>query len=45
LLKETDEPIAEIGARVGLTDPFYFSRLFRQLVGMPPRLYRQTYGG
>lgn len=43
LLKETDETIAEIAAQVGLVDPFYFSRLFRQLVGMPPSHYRETY--
>lgn len=43
LLKEGDESIAEVGARVGLEDPFYFSRLFRQLVGMPPSQYRATY--
>lgn len=43
LLKETDHSIAEIAALVGFADPFYFSRLFRQLVGMPPRHYRDTY--
>jgi transcriptional regulator GlxA family with amidase domain len=45
LLKETDGTIREIGARVGLSDPFCFSRLFRQLVGMPPSRYRETYRG
>jgi AraC-like DNA-binding protein len=43
LLKETDASIAEIGDRVGLDDPFYFSRLFRQHVGMPPSQYRAVY--
>ena len=42
LLKETDHTIAEIAALVGLADPFYFSRMFRHLVGMPPRQYRDT---
>ena len=29
-------PVAEVSARVGFTDPLYFSRLFKSKVGVPP---------
>jgi len=32
--------IAEIAANVGIDNPFYFSRLFRKVMGCPPREYR-----
>jgi AraC-like DNA-binding protein len=40
LLDTTDLPVADIGRRVGLDDPFYFSRQFRRTHGMSPRAYR-----
>ncbi|HEY8454417.1 MAG TPA: AraC family transcriptional regulator [Actinopolymorphaceae bacterium] len=40
LLQTTDLGIAEIGRRVGFTDPAYFSRVFRRLEGMTPTQYR-----
>ena len=35
LLADTDLPIGEIARRVGMSDPGYFSRLFRNTHGMP----------
>ena len=36
LLAETDLNIAEVSREVGYQDPKYFSRVFKNLVGMPP---------
>lgn len=41
LLRSSDQPIAEIGTRVGFSDATYFSRTFRQHIGYSPRQYRQ----
>lgn len=41
LLDTTDLPVAEIGRRVGMDDPFYFSRRFRLTHGMAPTVYRE----
>lgn len=41
LLAETDLTIAEVGRRVGVPDPFYFSRLFRRLRGVTASAHRQ----
>lgn len=43
LLKATDAPLAEIGARVGFPDPFYFSRVFSRHQGLAPATYRRLY--
>ncbi len=40
LLRE-DRAIADIAAELGITDPYYFSRLFRSRVGMGPRAFRR----
>jgi AraC-like DNA-binding protein len=37
LLRGSALPVAEIAARCGFADPFYFSRMFRQAFGMAPR--------
>jgi AraC family transcriptional regulator of arabinose operon len=42
LLGETDLPIHEIGDRVGVPDPYTFSRTFSRCVGMSPQRYRKT---
>lgn len=42
LLAETDLTIKMIAHRVGYSDVYYFSRHFRQLVGVPPALYRKS---
>ena len=40
LLADTDLPIQEVARRVGITDPGYFSRLFRRTHGTTPRSWR-----
>lgn len=40
LLKETGLSISEIAYRTGFTNPFHFSRRFRQRFGQNPRLWR-----
>lgn len=34
-------PVAEVGRRVGIDDPYYFSKLFRKIVGMSPLEHRK----
>ena len=41
LLDLTDRGVKQIAAAVGLTDPYYFSRLFKQMMGLSPTKYRQ----
>ena len=41
LLLSGHEPLHDIAARVGLTDVYYFSRLFKKIVGIAPSLYRR----
>lgn len=43
LLCETDLPVAEIAARTGFYDEFYFSRVFKREKGIPPSRFRDTY--
>ena len=40
LLDTTGLTVREIGFRVGFEDPYYFSRMFRKLMGQSPRQYR-----
>jgi AraC-like DNA-binding protein len=40
-LDATEEPVARIAETVGFTDQFYFSRVFRKVIGCSPRQYRQ----
>lgn len=42
LLSSSDIAIKQVAARVGVSDQFYFSRLFRREVGCSPREYQQT---
>lgn len=39
LLDTTDLPVAEVGRRVGIDDPFYLSRRFRLTPGVAPSAY------
>ena len=39
-LVETDDTVKEISYSVGITDPLYFSRLFKKSYGVSPREYR-----
>jgi len=41
LLIRSDQSISEIGREVGHPDPFHFSRVFRQKVGISPAKYRK----
>ncbi|WP_020617872.1 helix-turn-helix domain-containing protein [Paenibacillus daejeonensis] len=43
LLLQTDLPITEIGQRVGYTDPYHFSRRFKQVIGVSPAGYAKEY--
>ncbi|OAH50213.1 AraC family transcriptional regulator [Microbacterium oleivorans] len=45
LLDTTDLPVAEVGRRVGVDDPFYFSRRFRLTHGVAPTAYREQRKG
>ena len=41
LLRCTDDRIKTVARRVGFTDPAYFSRVFRKVVGTSPSAYRK----
>lgn len=43
LLIYTSLTLTEIAARVGYDDSNYFSRVFKKIIGMSPRLYRQKW--
>lgn len=40
LLADTDLPIAEVARRIGVSDPGYFTRMFRHHNGIAPRQWR-----
>jgi transcriptional regulator GlxA family with amidase domain len=40
LLRTSTLSVREIGERVGFTDPFHFSRVFKRERGVSPRTYR-----
>jgi AraC-like DNA-binding protein len=42
LLGVTDMRVKEVAAAVGYADPYYFSRLFKQVIGVSPREYRSA---
>lgn len=42
LLDSTDMHINQIAAKLGVADPYYFSRLFTKIMGLPPTSYRAT---
>ncbi|TKG93364.1 AraC family transcriptional regulator [Puteibacter caeruleilacunae] len=41
LLDHTEMKINLIASKVGYDDPYYFSRIFKQVMGMSPQLYRK----
>jgi AraC-like DNA-binding protein len=41
LLRCTDDNVKTVARRVGFTDPAYFSRVFRKVVGTSPSAYRK----
>ena len=42
LLDLTNLRVGEIAAEVGWSDPYYFSRAFRRIIGKSPRAYREV---
>ncbi|MCI9626548.1 MAG: helix-turn-helix transcriptional regulator [Clostridia bacterium] len=42
LLVQTSDSIREIGEKVGIPDPFYFSKLFKMNYKISPQQYRKT---
>lgn len=42
LLENTNHTIKEIGNRIGIADPYYFSRLFKKTTGLSPDHYRKN---
>lgn len=42
LLRSTDLYIYEVARRVGYQDPYYFSRIFKKIVGVSPKDYREN---
>ena len=40
LLDMTDLRISEISSQVGIRDPYYFTRIFKRIMKMPPTEYR-----
>jgi AraC family transcriptional regulator of arabinose operon len=43
LLRFTDQSVEEIGAAVGIHDPAYFSRIFRKVEKVSPKVYREQW--
>ncbi|MHC1773680.1 MAG: DNA-binding response regulator [Flexilinea sp.] len=41
LLKSSVESSAEISSEVGYNDPYYFSKIFKKIVGLTPREYKK----
>lgn len=41
-LRSGNKSIQEIAADVGIPDPYYFSKIFRKITGVPPREYRKA---
>ena len=39
LLQSGKMPIAQLAAKCGYTDPYYFSKVFKSIVGVPPSQY------
>jgi AraC family transcriptional regulator, arabinose operon regulatory protein len=42
LLSLTRQTVEEVGVAVGYTDPYYFSRIFRKIIGVSPAHYRKN---
>jgi YesN/AraC family two-component response regulator len=42
LLSQSDMKIKEIADKTGYDDPYYFSRLFKQVMGKSPKEYRKV---
>lgn len=44
LLSVTRKTVREIAWEIGYDDPYYFSRIFKKVIGMSPRRYREEQG-
>lgn len=44
LLTFTDQPVRAVGNAVGYGDPYYFSRVFKKVLGVSPAQFRQNAG-
>lgn len=44
LLQSTDLPTKSIALRCGISDMYYFSRMFKRITGVTPKVYRDTAG-
>jgi AraC-like DNA-binding protein len=42
LLDNTTDPIKQIATSVGYDDPYYFSKIFKKVVGVSPKNYRRS---
>lgn len=42
LLLTTDMPIKSVALKCGMSDVYYFSRLFKRITGTTPKVYRET---
>ena len=40
LLRNTEQPVAQIGYQIGFNSPAYFTKAFREVVGQTPKAYR-----
>ena len=40
LLTTTTNRIGEVGEQLGFSDPYYFSRVFKKVMGVSPKSYR-----
>lgn len=45
LLDTTRDNIGEISRKLGMDDPYYFSRMFRKIIGISPKNYRNIKKG
>jgi YesN/AraC family two-component response regulator len=43
MLESTDIQINQLCYKVGIDDPYYFSRLFTRTAGCSPQAYRRRY--
>jgi len=45
MLQQPETPMAEIALQLGFADQSHFSRIFRRLIGMPPKAWRNITNG
>ncbi len=43
MLLTSNAPIQQISLAIGITDPFYFSRIFKKKIGISPTSYREKF--